>query len=281
MGTGGKVVEIEQLNRQKIRESVEESKEILNIELLTEVSSTNDVAKQLLNEHVDQFSLIATNKQTAGRGRNGKSFYSSLDHGLYFSLAFQPNTDQIEKIPLYTILAAATLAEVLENYVDEPIGIKWVNDIFYKERKVIGILSEMVTIGVTQEAPGIVIGMGLNLAGGFTQADEEIQAVAGTLFGQELPKNFNQNKFLGEFVTRFLMYHQNFSEEKFLTVYEEHLLGRGQQVYYFVHNEKHEGIIQGINEKGHLLVLKPDQTIETLYGQEVHFGSQQFMTQKE
>ena len=274
-------MEIEQLNRQIIQKNVKESKEALNIELLDKVSSTNDVAKQLLNEQVDKFTLIATNKQTAGRGRSGNFFYSMLDHGLYFSLAFQPNTNKIEKIPLYTMLAATTLVEVFEEYIVEDLSIKWVNDIFYKGRKVIGILSEMVTTGATQEIPGIVIGIGINLAGDFTQADDAIQAVAGTLFGKEIPKDFNQNKFLSQFLNRFFMYHQNFSDEKFLTVYEKHLLGLGQKIYYFVNKERHEGVIQGINEKGHLLVLNADQTIKTLYGQEVHFGSQQFITQKE
>lgn len=274
-------MEIEQLNRQNIQKNIKGMHEKLNIELLDEVSSTNDVAKQLLNEQADKFTLIATNKQTAGRGRSGKAFYSTLAHGLYFSLAFQPNTDKIEKMPLYTLLAAATLVEVLEEYLDEPLGIKWVNDIFYKGRKVIGILSEMVTTGATKEIPGIVIGIGVNLAGDFTQANNDIQAVAGTLFGQELPKDFNQNKFLSQFLNRFLMYHQNFADESFLKVYENHLLGLGQKVYYFVNKEKRQGIIQGINEKGHLLVLKADQTVETLYGQEVHFGSQQFIPKKE
>ena len=53
-------------------------------------------------------------------------------------------------------------------------------------------------------------------------------------------------------------------------------LGIGKEVYYSVKGKKQSGVIQGINEQGHLLVMKSDQTLETLYGQEVHFGSAQF-----
>ena len=62
-----------------------------------------------------------------------------------------------------------------------------------------------------------------------------------------------------------------------MSTYEEHLLGKGKEVFYTVKDERQQGIIQGIDKKGHLLVLKPDQTIETLYGQEIHFNSVQFI----
>lgn len=273
-------MKINQLNQKAIRSEFTGMNEELNIELLDTVTSTNDVAKEMLNEHPSQLTLVATNKQTAGRGRSGKSFYSELDYGLYFTLAFQPNNHKLEDIPLYTILAATVLVQVLEKYVDEPLAIKWVNDIFYQGRKISGILSEMVTNPATTSSPGVVVGIGVNFAGDFSQLENDVQSVAGTLFGQEVPESFNQNDFLSEFLNQFLIYHNSFQEKAFMSFYEEHLLGIGQEVYYLVNEEKKHGVIQGINDQGNLLVLKSDQTIETLYGQAVHFSSAQFIQEQ-
>lgn len=270
-------MKINQLNQEAIRRGFTGANEELNIELLETVTSTNDVAKKSLTKHPNQLTIVASNKQTAGRGRSGKSFYSELDHGLYFTLAFQPKNQQIEDIPLYTILAATVLVEVLEKYVDESLAIKWVNDIFYQGRKISGILSEMVTNPATLSSPGVVVGIGVNFAGDFSKTENEVQSVAGTLFGKDVPTFFNQNDFLSDYLNQFLTYHRQFEKKAFMPFYEEHLLGIGQEVYYSVNEEKRHGVIQGINEQGHLLVRKQDQSIETLYGQAVHFSSAQFI----
>lgn len=241
--------------------------------LLESTTSTNDVAKEQLKKGMATPFVVATNKQTAGRGRLGRSFYSELAHGLYFSLAFQPGTLKMEEIPLYTILAAAALVETLEEMTDKSLSIKWVNDIFYKGRKISGILSEMVSA----DELGVVVGIGINFAGDFSQTPQDIQEVAGTLFGKEAPPSFNQNAFLRAFIERFMHYHQEFEEKAFMEVYEKHLLGVGKKIHYVLQNQKYEGTILGINQQGHLEVQNSDGTLETLYSQEVHFSSAQFL----
>jgi len=269
-------VDVHKLDPKQIEAGFKGPKQTLTVDVLDEVSSTNDVAKQLILERPDKLSLIATNKQTAGKGRSGKSFYSELAHGLYFTVAFQPNDHKIENIPLYTVLSAAALVKVLEEYVDDTLSIKWVNDIFYNGKKISGILSEMVANDAANNLPGVVVGIGLNIAGDFNQTAEAVQSVAGTLFGAQTPGYFNQNQFLSDYINQFYHYHQNFQTKSFMSIYEDHLLGIGQEVYYSVNGKKRQGVIQGIDDNGHLLVLQPDQTVEVLYGQAVHFGSEQF-----
>lgn len=263
-------MKIEPLNEQRIRKNVTES---IEIKLLDSTTSTNDIAKQSLHEARDSFLLIATNKQTAGRGRLGRSFYSEINHGLYFSLAFHPQNLKITEIPQYTVLAATALVETLEKMTGKNLDIKWVNDIFYKGRKISGILSEMVTASEI----GVVVGIGINFSGDFKQTSSDIQEVAGTLFGKETPETFNQNEFLQKFIERFFYYHKHFDERTFLPIYEEHLLGIGQEAYYYLQNDKHFCTILGINEAGHLKVQKEDGQIKSLHSQEVHFSSRQFL----
>lgn len=267
------------LNKEKIHTHFKSSNKKIETNILKTATSTNDVAKKLIFDEADTIALVATNKQTAGRGRQGKPFYSKLDQGLYFSLAFQPKENKIEDVPLYTILVATALVETLEKYLPNPLAIKWVNDIFYNQRKVIGILSEMVTKSEKKtQKMRIIIGSGINLAGHFREADDKIQRVAGTLFGSHIAEEFDQNTFLNEFLEKFLEYHENFNEKAFMNIYRERLLGLNQKVEYLIEGRKEKGIIRGVDEAGHLMVEKSDQTIEHLYGQEIHFGSEQFIS---
>lgn len=258
------------LNKKQILNNLAEPVEIL---ILDSTTSTNDVAKEKIHEIKDSLLLIATNKQTAGRGRLGRNFYSEISHGLYFSLAFYPEDLDIEEIPQYTVLAAAALVETLEQMTRKDLAIKWVNDIFYNGWKISGILSEMVTTNQM----GVVVGIGINFSGDFNETSEDIQQVAGTLFGSKTPESFNQNEFLRNFIERFNDYHKHFHDKTFLSIYEEHLLGVGKEVYYFNKKERHEGTILGINNQGHLKVEKKDGQVEILYSHEVHFSSRQFL----
>lgn len=258
------------LNKKQILNNLAEPVEIL---ILDSTTSTNDVAKEKIHKIKDSLLLIATNKQTAGRGRLGRNFYSEISHGLYFSLAFYPEDLGIEEIPQYTVLAAAALVETLEQMTGKDLAIKWVNDIFYNGRKISGILSEMVTTNQM----GVVVGIGINFSGDFNETSEDTQQVAGTLFGTKTPETFNQNEFLQKFIERFTYYHQHFHDKTFLSIYEEHLLGVGKEVYYFNKKERHEGTILGINNQGHLKVEKKDGQVEILYSHEVHFSSRQFL----
>ena len=265
------------LDKNKILEFFGQSVDKLNVLTPEVVTSTNDIAKEEWLNHPKHWTLVATNKQTAGRGRLGKKFYSSLDHGLYFSLVFNPNEASLENVPLYTIMAAATLIEVLEEYVEEPIRVKWVNDIFYKGRKVSGILSELVFPNYNQDHTGIIVGIGLNFSGRFTQANKDTQNVAGNLFGEETPSDFDQNKFLYNFIQRFYNYHETFHEKEFMKVYEKHLLGIGKKVTYMEKSTPRSGTILGIDNNGHLKLRMADGKTETLYGQAISFNSAQFL----
>lgn len=242
-----------------------------------EVGSTNDLARQELLQFPEQSTLVIAGRQISGRGRRGRTFYSELSHGLYMSLGIRPGTDNLKEIPIYTLLTAVACMQAFKPYVEEDLQVKWVNDLFYQGRKAAGILSEMVTHLENYDVPGIVIGIGINLAGQFSKARPEIQDVAGTIFGKEIPKEFNVNEFIVSFLNYFTDYQDQLPQKSFLDIYKERLLGLNQDIHYYIGEEKHTGIIRGINEEGHLLVEDDQHQIKALYGQEIHFSSTQFL----
>jgi len=269
------------LDQKLIKEKLADQHKHIKIITKDSVTSTNDLVKQHLIDYPKEDVLVASNIQTQGRGRRGKSFYSNLKEGLYFSIGIQPNTEDMSNLPLYTVLTASALVKTLEKHLEDRPKIKWVNDIFYKGRKVSGILSEVTSDLESGSVDGIIIGVGLNLAGMFNKAEQNVQEVAGSIFGDSTPDNFNQNTFLAEFLSFFSEYEAELSLKTFLPIYKEHLLGLNQEIKYMYRGEEFRGIIRDIDKDAHLIVEDSTGSLKTLVGQEISFTSRQFIERSE
>ena len=265
-----------ELDPQQISYSLTELWDDLHIEIHDTVESTNDLAKQFAIKHPQRSALFVATHQSKGRGRRGRSFHSALISGLYFSLVFPTMNEATTDIPRYTLVAASAIVEALETLTNQTFQIKWVNDLFYQHKKIGGILSEATTDLESGGISAVIIGIGLNLAGSFAEADAQTQQVAGTIFNEALPDSFNRNQLLQHFLERFGTYRKHFQDKTYLQTYKEHLLGVGKHVHYQKGNISHEGIIEGIDHDGQLLVRDLKGELHTLFSQEVHFSSSQF-----
>lgn len=122
------------------------------------ISSTQDLAKEYLSGQAEEAAVFTANQQTAGYGKNGRYFYSPPRTGLYFSLALPNFTFKDGKSGLLTpALAVAIINSLKQFFPEAQLKIKWVNDLYYADRKIAGILTEIA-------ANGLVIGVGLNLS---------------------------------------------------------------------------------------------------------------------
>lgn len=126
----------------------------INILFFETINSTSTYARQNA-EKLPLPSLIIANEQTSGRGRRGNSFFSPKNTGLYMTLLIK----EPENCELLTPAAAVSVCKTLEKYNIQP-EIKWVNDLYMKDKKVCGILSERF---IVNNNPIIAIGIGINL----------------------------------------------------------------------------------------------------------------------
>lgn len=266
-----------QMNENKLK--IEKIWKGLEIQSYQRVPSTNDLAKSYLKDTVGKEALIIANHQNAGRGRSGRQFYSNLKQGLYFSLALKVKEKDTKNLTLYTIAAASAMIQAMEECFSLEIDVKWVNDLFYKGKKVAGILTEAITDPQKNRVDSIIIGIGLNLAGSFKNADKKTQETAGCLFNESLEKE-SLDSLLISFLSSFYDYHSRLEERKFLPLYEEHLLGLNEKIYYYKKEKKYEAYIRGINRDGELIVENEEAGIENLFANEIHFSSQQFASNR-
>ncbi len=126
------------------------------IEVLYEVDSTNEFFKKNYKSFHDGAIVVAI-KQTAGKGRLGRSWYSP-EGGLWYSVLFKPKIHV--NLHAYTKIFSIAIIEVLSKLRIKAY-IKWPNDIYYNDKKLCGILAE--SISVNDRVVAIVIGIGMNV----------------------------------------------------------------------------------------------------------------------
>ena len=142
------------------------------------VDSTNTLLRRLGDSGAEEGTVVIARQQTAGRGRQGRSFYSPPDTGIYLSALFKPKQDVLALTPM----AAIAAAEAVEALSDEKVQIKWVNDLLLRRKKICGILCESrftENCGIPDYA---IVGIGINLMPPPDGFPPEIQDIAGTVF---------------------------------------------------------------------------------------------------
>lgn len=147
------------------------------IERYGTVASTNDLLREKARAGAPAGTVAVAERQTAGRGRMGRSFLSE-EGGLYMSVLLRPSGSAADAMRI-TAQAAIAVALAIEKHTGVPAAIKWVNDIYQGGKKVCGILAE----GQAGEdgMDFVILGIGVNLRapkGGFP---EELAAIAGAL----------------------------------------------------------------------------------------------------
>jgi BirA family biotin operon repressor/biotin-[acetyl-CoA-carboxylase] ligase len=144
----------------------------LNADVLyfSAVGSTNDVAAALASSVAGEGRIVLADRQTAGRGRLGRRWFSPPDSGLYVSVVVgcQDARSPERATALVTLAAGVALAEAIETTTGLRPVIKWPNDLQIGGRKVAGILAEGILTNAP--APGgfrglslLVLGYGINV----------------------------------------------------------------------------------------------------------------------
>ena len=128
---------------------------VVTVELYDRIDSTNRRGGELVDEGAALPALVLADRQTAGRGRHGRSWISDTSDGLWFSLVLGRRTDT-HLLPLLAGLAVARGADAVAPGTDEGLRIKWPNDVMAGGAKVGGVLC-------SQGGEGVVVGIGVNV----------------------------------------------------------------------------------------------------------------------
>ncbi len=228
------------LDRDKIIEFLSDKQ--TEVMVFDTVGSTNDLAKELCQRDKKQY-LVVANSQTNGRGRQGKTFFSPKDSGLYFSLTVNTDSPDFDFTGI-TCAVAVACVRAIEKFTDIKTHIKWVNDVYIEDKKVCGILVQAVN--ENNRVSKLVIGVGINIS--TTDFPEEIRDIAGAL-----GKKIDRSIFAAEIVNniRELL---NCKPRKYLGEYRQKSNVLGKEIIYFQNNIPHTAKAVDIDETGGLVV---------------------------
>ena len=147
------------------------------IEYYDELPSTNQRAKELLPA-VDEGAVILAEMQTAGRGRLGRSWFSPPGTGIWLSIILRPPFSPIE-LPKLNLLAVVALSRAVKAVLDIRPLVKWPNDLYYQDRKLAGILTEVT--GELGRLEHVIMGVGINVNQRSNDFPLELRTKAGSL----------------------------------------------------------------------------------------------------
>lgn len=237
--------------------------------------STNLQAKRLMLEgEIRHGSVVFANRQTAGRGRLGRSF-NSPEQGIYVSIVVKPDFDMSKSV-LVTVAAAVAVADAIEAVCGQDAGIKWVNDIYIGDLKVCGILTEAETDFETGIIDSLIIGIGVNTStAGFPA---ELKKIAGCVNAEDARTKADLTARITENTLANVAEISEGGQPGFMARYRSKsiLIGREIMVYKGIYREDPTrelgGIparVEGIDDEGGLMVAYEDGKRETLTSGEV------------
>jgi BirA family biotin operon repressor/biotin-[acetyl-CoA-carboxylase] ligase len=220
------------------------------------VTSTNTLLRQLADAGAPDGTVIIARQQTAGKGRQGRAFFSPPDSGLYLSMLLRPDL-RPDALSELTPMAAVAAAEAAEAVSGQRVQIKWVNDLLLRGKKVCGILAETAFSGGDYY---VVIGIGINLTeppGGFPP---ELREIAGAVCAPGTDPDAALVQCAASLTAALLRGFAGLAEKRYLAGYRARLCGMGQPITVIENGTETPAVALGIDDSVRLHVRYPDGT---------------------
>ncbi|MGY5853228.1 MAG: biotin--[acetyl-CoA-carboxylase] ligase [Candidatus Thorarchaeota archaeon] len=230
----------------------------VNIQVLESVESTNLKAKELIQNGEEDVVVIAQ-EQTAGRGRLDRT-WTSPPGGIYLSLTTQPNLPT-EHYPLLTLLAGCAVVEALRRTAQVAVSLKWPNDLMLEEKKLGGILTELIFHSETQRYA--VIGIGININFSTSDLQQDLQ-LGSTTLQTVTGKQYSLECIIVEVVDHILSRVASLEDpDSGYSVVEEWTAlssTLGRRVTAALDEDIHTGLAARITQSGSLVIVEDDGT---------------------
>ena len=216
--------------------------------LLDTVNSTNTFAKD--KKLLKNFLIVISEEQTAGRGRQGKQWYSPDSGNIYMTIKFKDKNDA----PL-SLIIGLLISESMDYVSGKKInaGLKWPNDLLINNKKICGILVESEIVNNEVE---FIVGIGINYS---LPKKESWWGEIGNL-AEILPRE----KLINSVLCAIISYAEN-GYPNWLAAWENRCMHIGDELKVISNNNQDEefGIFQGINEEGKML-LKTSSELKSI-----------------
>lgn len=221
------------------------------IEHFTWTKSTNEDAWELIEEGASEGTLVITDKQTAGKGRAGRSWISVPGKSLTTSLILKPEIDS-RLAGWFPLLTGIAIVDAFKE-LGLNTKLKWPNDILVNRKKLGGILCESKIQGSILE--WVVIGIGLNIN---EQENELMANLNATSLFIESSSSIQRELVLAKILNNLELHYNTLKENRgpktLLKFWTERCNHVNKTVKFEADNDIQEGIFVGINNDGAAII---------------------------
>lgn len=247
-----------------IRDALGQSRSAGPLIVLDTVDSTNTYLKELARQGAAHGTVVVANQQTGGRGRRGRSFSSPSGKGLYLSALWRVQTSP-DRLMHLTCLAAEAARRAIAHAAGIDAQIKWINDLVVRQKKLCGILTELVT---TPQGLAVVCGIGINCIQAPEDFPPEVAPMATSL--AQLGVAVDRSVLAASLIAQLeLAYADLLTPESWMEAYRRHCLTLGQDVQLIRDNAAVSAHADALTDQGALLVTLADGTTTTVFSGEV------------
>jgi len=219
---------------------------------LPSTASTNIIAHEMARHGAEDGTLVITDYQTRGRGRLDRKWLSQPGEDLLFSLILRPALAPAQAFQL-TAITSLAVAHAIGRETGLAACIKWPNDIYIREKKASGILTEL---GITDtQMEYAVIGIGINVNSDPT-LDTELRKIATSL-RLETGRNEDRLPLLAAILEELEQFYERLKGGEFAALkimWDALSLITGRQIVISTGEGLHQGVAESVDDDGTLIV---------------------------
>jgi len=218
---------------------------------LNETESTNSFMMKLIGDSKTQpYTIVTTDKQTAGKGQNNRVWHSQPKKNLTFSILLKNKNLNPEKLYVINKTVAFSVVDFLKQEFNIDAQIKWPNDIFVNMKKISGILIENSIAG---NQINCIAGIGLNInQSSFPHMSPQAVSVKN-ITGNSYPLMQCLNQLTNIIIKNVESLMEGKLSNDFSEIYTQKLMFLGQERQYKCNDKIITGRITGVNETGQLI----------------------------
>ncbi|MDE5678640.1 MAG: biotin--[acetyl-CoA-carboxylase] ligase [Phocaeicola sp.] len=235
---------------------------------IPETDSTNNYLIHWSDqEDIDEFTVVQADFQTAGKGQRGNSWESEKGKNLLFSFVLYPTFLEARKQFILSQLISLAVKETLEQWTDY-VSIKWPNDIYWKDKKIGGMLIENDLNGM--HIGRTIAGIGLNI----NQSTFRSNAPNPVSLKQITGNEHDCEQILAHIMQRIKTYYQAVQKGEQDTIVRNylHALFRREGMHRYADTEgEFTARIAGVEADGHLLLEDSNRHIRRYVFKEVYY----------
>lgn len=224
------------------------------------IDSTNSYVKDHINE-LNHGSIILAKHQSLGRGRFDRTFESNTDCGIYCTFLLKDNLDSVSKH--INLKIACALHFSIKECFGINTKIKWPNDLTIDQKKCAGILIETHYTMSSNSLNSIIVGWGLNV---YNQTFNDTIKLSATSLESNTNTELDRNKLIIHFFNHI---NDFLSKIDIIDYYKKHMIPIESWVKTTINNSKELVKILDIDKNGQLVVMLENNTVITLFNEEL------------